>query len=217
MGAATTLDWVHTNVCISPALTTDAQKRLMMQPYAVPRVPAGCDVVAKSGGDGKVYPLIELPGKLLIDQQVSWYNDTPLDHQVRIIVTRGWRSWVVSNPNAIQIRDRWESAIDDVPPMPVSLDNINSQTGSSIDLSTNTVSEPKPGRHWVWNDAGMEEEWIGPLEPGQTINVWYQAYVWTPYPWADNANRNSPQHSVKANYTRLTLMVFPIYDLAEGM
>ena len=69
----------------------------------------------------------------------------------------------------------------------------------------------------MWSDAGIEEEWVGPIEPGQTINVWYQAYVWTPPPWNDNANRNSPQHSVKGNYTRVTLMVFPDYDLAEGL
>ena len=215
MGAATTLDWVHTNVCISPALTTDAQKRLVMQPYAVPRLVA--DVVAKSGGDGRVYPLISLPGKLMIDQHAGWFNDSPLEHMVRILVTRGSRAWITSNPNAIQMRDRWTVAVDDEPPMPVSLDNINSQVGSAIDLGTNTVSEPNPGRHWMWQDTGSEEEWIGPLLPGESVNVWYQAYLWTPPPWADNANKSAPQHEINAAWTRLQLMAFPIYDLIEGL
>lgn len=215
MGTATTLDWVATNVCISPALTTDSSKRLVLQPFAVPRLVV--DVVAPSGADGKVHPLINLPGKLMIDRQVGWFNDTPLDHQVRIVVTRGWRGWVVSNPNAIQIRDRWTYATDDEPAKPVSLDNINSQIGSSVDLGTDTVAEPKPGRHWAWNDAGSEDEWVGPIAPGETFNLWYQAYYWTPPPWADNANHASPQHSVTANYTRIQLMVFPIYDITEGL
>lgn len=215
--AADTLDWVHTNVCLSPALTTDSQKRLRMQPFAVPRIPTGCDVIARSGADGRVYPIIDQSGsKLMIDQQMSWYNDTPLDHHVRIIVTRGWRSWVTSNPNSIELVDRWESAVDGLPPMPVPTDNVSSRAGSAIDLATDTVSVPKPGRHWEWTDAASQDEWVGPLEPGETLNLWYQAYFWTPPPWADNANRDAPEHSVRANYTRIQLMVFPVYDLTEG-
>lgn len=216
MTAPTTLDWVHTNVCLSPALTTDQQGRLRLQPFAVPRVPTGCDVIAKSGGDGKVFPDEELPGKLLIDRKMQWYNDTPLEHMVLIRATRSWRGWVTSNPNAIQVRDRWESAINDMPPMPTALDNTNSEVGSAIDISTDTTAEPKAGRHWSWRDATCEDEWVGPIAPGDQLNMWYQAYGWTPPPWADNANSASPQHNLTVNYTRLQLMVFPIYDLAEG-
>lgn len=211
-----TLDWVQTNVCISPAMTTDKYSRLMLQPWSVPRCVV--DVVANSGGDGKVFETTAQPGKLMIDQQVSWANDSPLQQSILIRVTRGSRSWVTSNPNAIQIRDRWSYVHDGQPDKPITSGLFNGQLGSAIDLGTNSVAEPNPGRQWMWMDAHSSDEWDSdPLDVGSTFALWYQAYMWTPPPWSDNANHNSPQHSVAANFTRIQLWAFPIWDTAEGL
>lgn len=204
------LDFVEPNVCIDQNLTTDDAGLLRIQPWAVPRVVA--DVRALSGADGKVYPEQALPGKLLINQRLGWRNETPLESMVLIRVIRASKRWIVSNPNAIQFRDRWTWTIDPddtTPSVPVTTGIYNSQVGSAMDVGTNSVAEPNPGKQWVWTDANCADEWVGPVLPGDKLNVWYRAYVWTPPPWSDNANKNSPKHEAYAGWTRIQLVSFP--------
>ena len=58
-------------------------------------------------------------------------------------------------------------------------------------------------------DAHSSDEWLGPLGPGETLNLWYRAYLWTPPPWSDNANKSNPQHNFTAAYTRIQFIAFP--------
>lgn len=204
------LDFTEPNVCVDENLTTDDSGLLVIQPFAVPRLVA--DVKALSGGDGTLFPEESLPGKLLIDQKVGWRNDTPMEHMLQIRVVRGPTSWITSNPNAIQFRDRWTYVWDQgdpTPTEPVTTGIFSSKTGSAIDVGTNSVAEPNPGKHWVWADVSCQDEWVGPILPGDRFNLWYRAYVWTPPPYSDNANKNSPQHEAYARWTRIMLTAFP--------
>lgn len=194
------------NVCIDENLSAD-NGVLSLSPGAVPRIVV--DQLALSGGDGVVIPQVSLPGKLMIDQLVTWTNTNPLDQMVLVRVQRSRRDWVVSNPNAIQIRDRWTTAIDDVPDEPITTTTYNSQVGSAIDLSTNTIAEPNTGKMWGSFDAHISEEWVGPVGPGEALSLWYRCYLWTPPPWSDNANSGSPEHSARVRSTRLQLISFP--------
>lgn len=204
------LDFTEPNVCLDENITTDDGGLIHIQPWALPRLVA--DVRATSGGDGKLSPQQALPGKLLINQRVGWRNDSPLESMVLIRVTRGSKSWIVSNPNAIQFRDRWTYVIDAddlTPSEPVTTGIYNSQVGSAIDVGTNSVAEPNPGKQWVWTDINSSDEWVGPVPPGERLNLWYRCYVWTPPPWSDNANKNSPEHRANAGWTRIQLIAFP--------
>lgn len=204
------LDFTEPNVCVDENLTTDDAGLLRIQPWSVPRLVA--DVRAMSGGDGKLAPEQALPGKLLINQKVGWRNTSPLESMVLIRVVRASKHWLVSNPNAIQFRDRWTYVIDAddlTPTTPVTTGIYNSQVGSAIDVGTNSVAEPNPGRQWVWSDANCSDEWVGPVAPGEKLNVWYRCYVWTPQPFSDNANKNSPQHEAYAGWARIMLTAFP--------
>lgn len=200
-------------VCVAENLTVDDNGVLRLAPWSVPRL--AVDVMATSGGDGKLLETTSLPGKLLIDQQVSWVNDTPVDHMVLIRATRHWKRWITSNPNAIQFRDRWSWAITPAgseyvaPSIPVVSGIFNSQCGSAGDIGTNSVAEPQPGKFWHWWGTNSADEWVGPVKPGGQIAVWYRMYVWTPPPFSDNANKNSPEHVAEATSTRLQLVVFP--------
>lgn len=195
-------------VCVSENLVVDENTGyLRMAPWAVPRLVA--DEKADSEGDGQLLSTTSLPGKLLVDQKVSWRNDTPLDHMVLIRVTRGHKSWITSNPNAIQFRDRWSWAIDNAPVLPTVSGLFNGQTGSAGDTGTNSVAEPNPGEFWHWWGAGSADEWVGPIGPWQRISVWYRMYVWTPPPWSDNANKNNPVHVANGNWARVQLIAFP--------
>jgi len=209
------LDYTPSNVCLSDALTSDTDGNLRMQPYTVPRLVF--DEVAPSGADGKMYATIIPPGVLLIDQPGSWINSTPLDHMVLIRVTRGPREWVTSNPNAIQFRDKWTWRINGDPDIPITTTLFNGQAGSAVDLGTNSTAEPNPGRMWAWWDVVSADELLGPVAPGQRLNVRYRSYVWTPPPWSDNANNSSPQHSAAANWARLQMIALPKVEIpGEG-
>lgn len=201
-------------MCVGENLIVGPDGALQLAPWSVPRNVV--DVMAVSGGDTtKLLETRTLPGRLLIDKRVKWFNDTPVDHQVRFLVTRRWRRWIVSNPNAIQFRDRWSSSItpkgsDRVDPaLPVVSGIFNSQTGSAGDIGTNTVAEPFPGKFWHWWGTNTSEEWLGPVKPGDLFQAHYRAYVWTPPPWSNNANKNSPAHEAEAGWARLQLQVFP--------
>lgn len=201
------LEYTEPNVCIGENLTTDDAGALRLQPWSVPRVVA--DLRALASGDGKVYETSALPGRLLIDQRLSWRNDTPLEQMLLIRVIRASRSIIVSNPNAIQFRDRWTYAVDAEPVEPVTTGIFNGQSGVSIDMSTNSVAEPLPGVFWSWSPTTCVDEWFGPLLPDQQFNLRYRCYVWTPPPWSDNANQNQPKHDARANWTRLQLWAYP--------
>lgn len=205
------------SVCLGENLTTDADDRLRLAPWSVPRNLV--DEIIRSGGDTAAMPeSITLPGRLLMDKQVSWTNDSPVAHDIRVEVTRRWKRWLVSNPNAIEFRDRWTNAISPagtaaadivVPEEPVTTGIFNSQAGSAEDTGTNTVAEPNPGLFYHWWPTNTAEEWLGPIQPGETLSIWYRMYVWTPRPFSDDANKNSPAHQVEAGWSRLALMGFP--------
>lgn len=193
-------------VCIDENLSTSSSK-LVVAAWSVPRLVR--DVIGSSGGDGPLPATPYLPGQLLINLQTSWYQDAPVDQMLLIRVTRSWKQWVTSNPNAIQFRDRWSHAINAEPPIPVTSGLFNSQVGSAIDFGTNSVAEPNPGKHFVWKDAHSSDEWVGPLARRDYFSLHYRCYVWTPPPFSDNANKNNPEHSATANFTRIQLISFP--------
>jgi hypothetical protein len=196
------------NVCISENLTINDDGQLQMAQCAVPQ--CVIDQMIPSTADGALVETIYTPGKLLMNQQFSWRNDTPVNMTILIRVTRRYKRWIVSNPNAIQFRDRWSWAIDSDAAEPTTGGIFNSQCGSAGDIGTDTVAEPKPGKFYHWWGTSSSEEWVWlPVNVGQTINIWYRCYVWTPPPFSDNANKNQPQHVAEAGWTRFQVIAFP--------
>jgi hypothetical protein len=195
--------------CISENLTTTVPGGLLqLAKHSVPRLVV--DQVALSGGDGALVVNTALPGKLLIDKQVSYVNEDPIPLTMLIRVTRGTKFWETSNPNAIQFRDRWSYAIDETPPTPITSSVYNSAAGGAVDVGTNSVAEPNPGLQYIWVGAHSSDEWVpADVNPGELFSLWYRCYVWTPPPWSDNANKSNPVHSAFASYARIQLIVFP--------
>jgi hypothetical protein len=203
-----------TKVCVSRNLTiTDGV--LGLAPWSVPRIVV--DVVAPSIGDGQIGATTSLPGKLMIDKQVSWTNDAPLPTPVLFRLQRGGREFSTSNPNAVQVRDRWttrQGVGPQTPAVPDTTTVLQSQFGGALDLSSNTTATPIAGRLWQFIDAQITEDWLGPVEPGETLSVWYRCTAWTPPPWADNANNNAPFHDVYVRNARMQLVAMPVSDEA---
>ena len=203
-------------VCVGEHLTITPEGLLRLAPWSTMRnvvdvkIPSGADTPSLLKTD-------QLPGRLLMNKQVQYVNDTPIDLDIRILVTRRWRRWVTSNPNAVQFRDVWTWAVTPadavepvLPEVPVTTSLFNGQVGGAGDIGSNSVAEPEPGQFRFWYGTGTSEEWPTTLKPLETIRVWYRQYVWTPGPWSNNANKNAPRHEAEAGYSRLALWTFPL-------
>lgn len=182
---------------------------LGMEPWSVPRLVL--DQVTNSTGDGSLTQQTTLPGKLMIDASHSWVSDSPLASVVLLRITRAARSFLTSNPNYVQFRDRFTIGIDEAARVPDVSNTFLSSYGGAVDRGTDNVGTPLPGRFWFWDDPSTSEDWIQ-VPAGSTLNVRYRCYVWTPPPWSTNANNGSPSHSATANNVRIQLIAFPTQD-----
>lgn len=198
------------DVCVSRNLSITAGQ-LGIEPWSVFRQVA--DVTGTSVGDGALTAQTRLPGKLMINQTLSWVSDSPLPSLMLLRVTRDYRSIITSNPNAVQFRDAWETAVNATPRVPDPSRLMNSQLGVSLDIGTDNVSQPNYGRLHLHADMTSSDNWLAdPLPAGATLNVHYRCYVWTPPPWSTNASANNPLHEARARGVRLQLFAAPTQD-----
>lgn len=199
-------------VCVSRNMGIDGGI-LSIEPWSIPH--HVLDQTFNSVGDGTFTQLTTLPGKLMIDSGIlTWTNTSPLDARVLVRIQRAFRDWRVSNPNAVQIRDRFTYAIGGTDPrVPDTSSVYNGQSGASIDVGVQANGTPFKGQYWEWEDGTMIEDWLGPVPPGEDFKIWYRCYLWTPPPWSNNANENNPQHSANVRSTRIQLMAFPTQDV----
>lgn len=174
------------------------------------------DATYTSTGDGAYTVLTTLPGKKMIDSGIqSWTNTSPLDAMILLRLQRMRRDWEVSNPNAVQIRDRYTYAIGGADPRTPDPSSVyTGASGGAMDVGAQYNGTPYIGRYWEYEDGTMVEDWLGPVSPGETFKFWYQCYLWTPPPWSNNANNNSPEHNANVRGARVQLIAFPTADSA---
>lgn len=198
-------------VCISKNFNIDGNE-LSLEPWSVPR--HVFDTTYNSTGEGAYTQQTTLPGKLMVDSGVmSWTNDSPLPAQVLLRVSRAYRNYVVSNPNVVQIRDRYTVGLNGAAPRVPDTSNLyQGATGGGVDLSSNTVTQPIPGKLFLWEDRCITEDFFGPIDPGEDFKAWYRCYLWTPPPWSNNANDNAPQHEAYVRSARIQMIAFPQQD-----
>jgi len=198
-------------VCVSENMDV-AGGVLAIQPWSVPYV--ALDAVFNSTGDGAyTTPFTVLPGKLMIDSGVqSWTNPSPLDANLLFRIQRAKRSWWTSNPNAVQVRDTYTYTVDGgTPRTPDTSSTYHGQSGSAGDVGADSAATPNPAVFYEYEDGTMLEDWLT-VPAGATFKFWYRAYMWTPPPWSNNANNNSPTQSMTIGSSRAVLMAFPTQD-----
>lgn len=200
-------------VCASRNLDITAGV-LSLEPWSIAQFVH--DATYNSTGDGNFGEETTLPGKLMIDSGVQTVTNTaPLDAMVLLRVNRAYRDYVVSNPNVVQIRDRYTVAIGGADPVdPDPSFQYQGATGGGLDFSSNLTTEPLAGKLYAWEDAGISEDWFGPVPAGAVFKFRYKCYLWTPPPWSNNANENSPEHSARVRSARIQVLAFPTRDPA---
>lgn len=200
-------------VCVSRNLSITAGA-LGIEPFSVPVV--ALDATYNSTGDGTyTLPQTVLPGRLMIDSGIqSWTNSTPLDAQMLVRIQRARRDWWTSNPNAVQVRDRYTYTVNgDSPRTPDTSSTYHGQSGSAGDVGTDSAAQPYQAIFYEYEDGTMLEDWIT-VPAGAVFKIWYRAYMWTPPPWSNNANAGAPTQSINIYNTRIVLMAFPTQDKA---
>lgn len=199
-------------VCVGRDLKVTAGV-LGIEKWAAPRMVS--QVSATSTGDGSITGngLTTQPGRLMIDASISWTSDSPLPLTMRLEVIRAYRTIIVSNPNVIQIWDSWFTAVDAAARTPDNYSAANGLTTLGLDAGTDNSSQPVKGVVSQDYPISATEDWIT-LPAGSTLNVKYRAYCWTPPPWSNNANANSPVHEADARSVKLRLWAYPTVDQA---
>lgn len=185
--------------------------KLGLAPWSRPRMVG--QVVANSAADGAISSagLQNQPGRLLINATIAWTNDSPLTALVQLQVIRAYRTLISSNPNVVEMWDRWSTGIDKLPPAPDSYALVNSLLTLGPDVGTDNNAQPYYQRIHQDYPASCGEEWFE-LAPGSTLNVWFRTYVWTPPPWSNNASANNPLHEAWARSVKLRLWAYPTAD-----
>src|SRR5262245_26541330 len=139
-------------VCVSENMDV-AGGVLAIQPWSVPYV--ALDAVFNSTGDGAyTTPFTVLPGKLMIDSGVqSWTNPSPLDANLLFRIQRAKRSWWTSNPNAVQVRDKYTYTVDGgTPRTPDTSSTYHGQSGSAGDVGADSAATPNPAVFYEYED-----------------------------------------------------------------
>ncbi|MGW5514240.1 DUF7172 family protein [Nocardia africana] len=199
-------------VCVDRNLAITAGV-LGINKWSAPRMVA--QVSAPSTGDGAITGngLTAQPGRLMIDTSISWVSDSPLPSMVKLEVIRAYRTIICSNPNVIQIWDSWTTAVDGAARTPDNYGAANGITTFGFDAGTDNASQPVKGLIYQDYPQSATEDWIE-VPAGSTLNVNYRCYVWTPPPWSNNANANSPTHEADVRGVKLRLWAYPTADEA---
>ncbi len=108
----------------------------------------------------------------------------------------------------VQIWDSWTTAVDATARTPDNYSAANGLTTLGLDVGTDNASQPWGGVIAQDYPATSTEDWIE-LPAGSTLNIAYRCYVWTPPPWSNNANANSPQHEADVRSVKLRLWAYP--------
>lgn len=195
------------DICVSKNLAVTAGK-LGLPQWSVPSVVI--DEGVPSVGDGNYGRLDALPGKLMIELERTWVNTAPVSRRVLLRLQRQTRVMRTASPNAVQIRDRLTHKVGGRAEIPDPSQTIQSQSGVAVDLSTNWLANPLPGRSTVIRPPTITEDWIGPVPPGAELNIRYRCILWTPPPWADNAA--APTYNAFVQGVRLQAIAFPTPD-----
>ncbi|WP_458793913.1 DUF7172 family protein [Nocardia nova] len=199
-------------VCTSRNLSISAGV-LGIEKWSVPRMVG--QVTATSTGDGPITGngLTSQPGQLMIDTSISWVSDSPLPSMVKLEIIRQYRTIICSNPNVIQIWDSWTTAIDATARTPDNYSAANGLSTFGFDAGTDNASQPVKGLISQDYPVTATEDWIE-VPASSTLNVKYRCYVWTPPPWSNNANANSPTHEADSRGVKLRLWAYPMADQA---
>lgn len=154
----------------------------------------------ESAHDGDIQQLSD--PVTMIDTTLRWRNDTSVPQRVMAEVYMASRSFVVSNPNGIEVSDQYGVSVGDTTSRPA----LQNSLGDALFRSrVNDFRAPSMTYQSTFDDRPGGSVWLcmdRPIGPGREVAVRYVCTVATPGSWRQPKEQNM---SVKVNYARLAL------------
>lgn len=205
-----------TRVCVSKNLTAD-NGQLGLARQALATLETVHEWLIEDPGSLYLPPssgVTTLPGFVAADNLLNWTNTYTLPCSYLVQIQRGPVEASVSNPNVLQRRDRVTYRVtapgdyDFMPPDPDPSYVFDDQFTVGLDRSTNNSAVPLAGVLRVARNRSLQEILIGPVGPAHQVVLAYRAIIWTPPPYANNANAGTPvlginQHTVSVRVFRI--------------
>lgn len=177
------------DVCVSEDFTVDGAGQLSIAAHT--RMSHVSTLSAAPVSRRKTWSEIALPGDRMWFLQSQVVNTSPVDRPVMFRLNRPYVFLSPAQPNAIQLRDKWETEVGASPIAPA-VDVTESYNGvwtASVD-SGPPGGSPQRGRTFPYWPGVMVAETVM-VPAGESAVLSWAGYVWTPPPWSNNANEGN--------------------------
>lgn len=145
----------------------------------------------------------------MIEGDLSWFNNSPDDQLVSVMVKRAPRSITTTNPNTVILHDAWtydvgESPLADSPSV------MQDSTGGrlQIDRASIAADDLQFGRLFIDADDSQTMVGVGLVPSMQAMHFRYLCAVQTPGTWTTPAENG--RFEAQARWARLIALASPV-------
>ena len=171
-----------------------------------PRVVAEAFLEATKDGEIKRSP----DPVTTISGDLSWFNNSPDDAVLTVLVHRAPRSIVAQSPATVIIMDAWTFAVGANPQADYPSVNQDNTGGKlQLDRSSVAAADLAYGRFFLDSDASQVWVPIGTVPSMQTMHFRYLAAVQTPGVWT-SPSEFEPRWEAETRWTRLIAFSVPV-------
>ena len=144
-----------------------------------------------------------------IEGSLYWFNNTPDDQSVSVLVKRAPRSIITTNPCTVTLQDAWTFQVSK---NPTADDPAISTDGFGGKLMKNTASTAADKLEFcrLFLDCDVSQVWVplGVVPAREAFHFRYLCAVFTPGLWIE-AEKPAPRYEAKARFTRLIAFASP--------
>lgn len=144
-----------------------------------------------------------------IEGSLYWFNNSPDDQVVSVLVKRAPRSIITTNPCTVTLQDAWTHQVSD---NPAADDPAIGTDGFGGKLLKNTASTEADKLEYgrLLMDTDVSQCWVplGVVPPREAFHFRYLCAIFTPGLWIE-AEKPTPKYSVTARFTRLIAFASP--------
>lgn len=144
-----------------------------------------------------------------IEGSLYWFNNSPDDQVVSILVKRAPRSIITTNPCTITLQDAWTHQVGKNPTADDPAISTDAFGGKLLkNTSSTTADDLEYGRLFL--DTDVSQAWVplGVVSAREAFHFRYLCAVFTPGLWIE-AEKPAPRYAAKARFTRLVAFASP--------
>jgi hypothetical protein len=144
-----------------------------------------------------------------ISGSLYWFNNSPDDQIVSVLVKRAARSIITTNPCTVTLQDGWTFQVSENPTADDPAISTDGFGGKLLkDTASTAADKLEYGRLIL--DTDVSQAWVslGVVPAREAFHFRYLCAVFTPGLWIE-AEKPAPKYSATARYTKLTAFASP--------